>query len=307
MSIVIKNLNYIYNKGTPFFKQALKDINLNICEGDFFGIIGHTGSGKSTLIQHFNALIKPAAGTVFVNGVDPAEKGANLKLLRSDVGMVFQYPEYQLFAETVYEDIAFGLKNFYKSRDKKSRKNVDKAEQDKEIEQKVRQAIEMVGLDFDEIKDKSPFDISGGQKRRVAIAGVIVTRPKILILDEPTAGLDPKGKKEIISLIHFLKKSFCPTVVMISHDMNEIAKNCSKIAVIKNGSIVCVKTPQELFSDNNIIKESGMDVPEAVKLTKMLEGKGLKFNYMPFSAEQMSDSVFSAIKHYKADKEDKNA
>ena len=306
MSIVIKNLDYIYNENTPFSHKALSDVNLTIEDGDFFGIIGHTGSGKSTLIQHFNALIKVQKGEILINGVNPAEKGVNLKLLRSEVGMVFQYPEYQLFAETVYEDVAFGLRNFNKSKyTKKEYKNINKEKLECEIEQNVKQAIEMVGLDYEKVKDSSPFDLSGGQKRRVAIAGVIVTKPKILILDEPTAGLDPRGKKEILALLHELKKSCSHTIVMISHDMNEIAKNCTKIAVIKKGKIVCVKTPQEIFSNDILIKDTKMDIPESVKLKKMLEQKGFIFDYTPFSSNEMADEILKFIN--KKAKESNNA
>lgn len=280
--------------------HAVKDVNLTIEDGDFFGIIGHTGSGKSTLIQHFNALIKPQDGEILINGINPAAKKADLKLIRSQVGMVFQYPEYQLFAETVFDDVAFGLRNFYKSRyTKKEYKNLDKTAVEEEIALKVKEAVEMVGLDYAKVKDKSPFDLSGGQKRRVAIAGVIVTKPKILILDEPTAGLDPRGKKEILSLIHILKQSCCPTVVMISHDMNEIAQNCKKIAVIKNGQIVTVKPPQELFSDYNFIENMGLDVPEAVKLKKMLQNQNISISGTPFTPQQMSAAILQAIKSKK--------
>ncbi len=296
MSIIVRNLNFIYNPKTPFAKHAVKNVSLNIEDGDFFGIIGHTGSGKSTLVQHFNALIKPQDGEVIINGINPADKKADLKLIRSQVGMVFQYPEYQLFAETVYEDVAFGLRNFQKSRyTKKELKSINKEALERETEQSVREALEMVGLEYAKVKDKSPFDLSGGQKRRAAIAGVIVTKPKILILDEPTAGLDPRGKKEIIALIHRLQKSCSPTVVMISHDMNEVAQNCKKIAVIKDGGIVCVKPPKELFSDYKLIENTGLDLPEAVRLKKMLEEKGYKIEGTPFSPEETANALYNLL------------
>lgn len=294
MSIIVKHLNFVYNPNTPFAKKVLDDISLTIEDGDFFGIIGHTGSGKSTLVQHFNALIKPPKGNVKIDGVDPAEKGVDLRELRSNVGMVFQYPEYQLFAETVFEDVAFGLRNYFKRSKKEMKKDPDRFKA--EIEERVREAITMVGLDYEKIKDKSPFDLSGGQKRRVAIAGVIVTRPKILVLDEPTAGLDPRGKSEILKLLHSLKQNFCPTIVMISHDMNEIASNCNKIAVISEGKIICVRTPQQLFSDDELIREKGIEMPEAVKLAKMLRSKGITFDRMPFNAEDAAKMLLDELK-----------
>lgn len=294
MSINVNNLSYIYNNGTPFAKKALDSVSLQIDDGDFFGIIGHTGSGKSTLIQHFNALVIPTEGTVKVDGIDIADKKADLKLLRSKVGMVFQYPEYQLFAETVFEDVAFGIRNFYK------RKNKNKKDapvlNESELENMVREAVTLVGLDYEKVKDKSPFDLSGGQKRRVAIAGVIATKPKILVLDEPTAGLDPRGKTEILKLIHSLKENCSLTIVMISHDMDEIARNCTRIAVIREGHIVCVKTPVELFSDEKLVNELGIDVPEPVKIIRMLKEKGLVLNRMVFTAEELSQEIAEALK-----------
>lgn len=295
MSIVIRNLNFIYNPDTPFEKKALKDINLTIEKGDFFGIIGGTGSGKSTLVQHFNALIRPESGKIMINGADPADKKTDLRELRSKVGMVFQYPEYQLFAETVYEDVAFGLRNYYKSKYKKQKIKPDKEQLEKQIEEQVMEAISLVGLDYQQVKSKSPFDLSGGQKRRAAIAGVIVTKPEILILDEPTAGLDPRGKREIIALMHSLKQSCSPTIIMISHDMNEIAANCTKVAVINEGKIICVKTPTELFKDRQIIAGTGLDIPEAVKLQNMFEEKGIDIGQLPFSAEMAAEHILKAI------------
>lgn len=297
MPIIVKNLNYIYNPGTPFYKQALKDISFTVEDGDFFGIIGHTGSGKSTLIQHFNALIKPTSGSICVEGQEITDKKADLKLLRRLVGMVFQYPEYQLFAESVYEDIAFGIRNYY-YRDKKNRKLNGKIEElsKEKLDEMVKDALTLVGLDYDEVKDKSPFDLSGGQKRRVAIAGVIATKPKILILDEPTAGLDPKGKSEIFELIHSLKKTCSPTIIMISHDMNEIARNCNRIAVLKNGELLTIKSSEELFLTEGLITQLGLDVPESVKLMLMLKTKGIDIVKPEFSASNMATAIFNAIK-----------
>ncbi|MDE6558075.1 MAG: energy-coupling factor transporter ATPase, partial [Clostridia bacterium] len=233
--IDVQNLTFTYSAKSPFATKALKGVNLHISEGEFFGIIGHTGSGKSTLVQHLNALIKlpkaskhykkprvkkgqtpPPESKITIGNFDLSSKKCDWQSLRADVGMVFQYPEYQLFAETVEADVAFGLKNFKKGLSKE------------EVQQAVRESLTAVGLNYDEIHDKSPFDLSGGQKRRVAIAGVIVTKPKILVLDEPAAGLDPLGKREIMRLLHSLHGDWCKTVIIVSHDMDEIAENCTR-------------------------------------------------------------------------------
>ena len=275
--IDIKNLTFTYSKKSPFATKALNGINLHIDEGEFFGVIGHTGSGKSTLVQHLNALIKlpqaekkyrkkrvkkgqtpPVLPEIKIGEYDLSQKKCDFRMLRSDVGMVFQYPEYQLFAETVFADVAFGLKNFKKGLS------------DEQIEEAVKSSIEMVGLNYNEIKDKSPFDLSGGQKRRVAIAGVIVTRPKILILDEPAAGLDPLGKREIIALLHKLHKEWCKTVIIVSHDMDEIAENCTKAVVISDGQAVMCDTPTKLFSQGDTLRSLGLDVPLTSKICEEL-------------------------------------
>lgn len=279
--IDVKNLSFTYSKKSTFATKALKDIDLHIDEGEFFGIIGHTGSGKSTLVQHLNALIKlpqaekkyhkkrvkkgqaqPILPSITIGSYDLSQKKCDFKALRADVGMVFQYPEYQLFAESVFADVAFGLKNFKKDLTKE------------QIEEAVKDSIEMVGLDYNEVKDKSPFDLSGGQKRRVAIAGVIVTKPEILILDEPAAGLDPLGKKEIIALLHKLHDEWCKTVIIVSHDMDEIAENCTRAAVISDGKVVMCSSPYKLFSDCETLKRLGLDIPLTSKICNELS----KFN-----------------------------
>ena len=280
--IDIRNLTFTYSKKSAFATKALSGINLHIDEGEFFGIIGHTGSGKSTLVQHLNALIKlpqaekkyrkkrvgkgqtpPVLPEIKIGSYDLTSKKCDFRRLRADVGMVFQYPEYQLFAESVFADVAFGLKNFKKELT---------AEQ---IEEAVKSSIEMVGLDYNEVRDKSPFDLSGGQKRRVAIAGVIVTRPKILILDEPAAGLDPLGKKEIISLLHKLHKEWCKTVIIVSHDMDEVAENCTKAVVISGGQAEMCASPANLFSDSEALRGLGLDVPLTSKICGELEKSGI--------------------------------
>ena len=283
--IAVSDLNYTYSKKSPFAKKALNGVNLKIEEGEFFGIIGHTGSGKSTLIQHFNALIKlptaekkyrkkrvkkgcpaPVISRISIGQFDLSDKKCDFKSLRASVGMVFQYPEYQLFAESVFADVAFGLKNFNK-------KLVPE-----EIELAVKSSIEIVGLDYEEIKDKSPFDLSGGQKRRVAIAGVIVTRPQILILDEPAAGLDPKGKNEIMELLHKLHREWCKTVIIVSHDMDEVADNCTRACVVSEGKVFAVDTPHGIFSRADELYALGLDVPLTAKLERGLAGYGVKID-----------------------------
>lgn len=277
MSIKIENLNYVYSKGSPYEKQALSDINLTIEDGEFFGIIGHTGSGKSTLINHFNALTKVQSGSIVVDDMSLTDKKIDYKKLRSHVGMVFQYPEYQLFDETVAKDVAFGPKNV--------------GVKEEEIYSRVKEAIYMVGLDYEEIKDRSPFEISGGQKRRVALAGVIAMRPKILVLDEPTAGLDPRGKKEILQLIKSIKQQMCPTVVMISHNMDEVASNCSRVGVMAEGKLVCTLAPDQLFSQKHLLAKYNISMPIVTNIASMLIERGMDIDEGIVS----SDALISAI------------
>lgn len=272
MDIICKDLTYQYNKNTEFATFALNGVTVTIKEGEFFGIIGHTGSGKSTFIQHLNALIPIQDGELTVGEYDlnfqdksgrinkskKKELKSKLKMLRKDVGMVFQYPEYQLFAETVFDDVSFGIKNFMPTLS------------EAEIKIYAKNAIETVGLDFNEVKDKSPFDLSGGQKRRVAIAGVLAARPSVLILDEPCAGLDPQGKTELWELLHRLHKDVIKTVIIVSHDMNDVANHCTKAAVFDKGKIIKIGTPKELFSDSLTIKNCGLEVPVTAYLKERL-------------------------------------
>ena len=223
MSIKIESLTHIYMPGSPFEKVALKDINLTINDNDFVALIGHTGSGKSTLIQHLNGLLSPTKGKIYIDDIDITEKNVKLVDIRKKVGLVFQYSEYQLFEETIEKDIEFGPKNLGLS--------------DEEIHQRVVKAMEMVGLDYDEYKDKSPFDLSGGQKRRVAIAGVIAMNPKTLILDEPTAGLDPKGRDDILTQIKKLHDDYGMTIILVSHSMEDVANIADKVIVMNNGCV----------------------------------------------------------------------
>ncbi len=283
--VVCKNLSYIYNEKSPFATQALKKVDLEIDSGEFFGIIGHTGSGKSTFVQHLNALLKvPTAEKKYkekkrkkeplsektvlrVSGYDLTDKKTDFRELRSKVGMVFQYPEYQLFAETVFEDVAFGLKNFCPNAT------------EVEIYNAVKEAIETVGLNFEEVKKRSPFELSGGQKRRVAVAGVIVTKPEILVLDEPAAGLDPTGKEEMMALLHKIHSDWCKTVIIVSHDMDEIAENCTRAAIFSAGKVFAAATPKELFSDPTGLQEIGLDVPFTAKITRALKEKGVVIDH----------------------------
>ena len=283
--VLCENLSYVYNSKSPFATHALKGVDLEIKAGEFFGIIGHTGSGKSTFVQHLNALLKvpsaekkykekkpkkgkplPPKTVLTVNGYDLTDKKTDFLQLRSKIGMVFQYPEYQLFAETVFEDVAFGLKNFHGE--------ISEAE----TAQAVREALTTVGLDYETVKDRSPFELSGGQKRRVAIAGVIVTKPEILVLDEPAAGLDPLGKEEISALLHKIHGEWCKTVIIVSHDMDEIAENCTRAAIFADGQVLAVAEPKVLFAEENALYERGLDVPFTAKLTSALASRGVKID-----------------------------
>ena len=266
MQIDAKGLTYVYNPKSPFAGKALNGVDLTIREGEFFGIIGHTGSGKSTFVQHINALIRLTGGSLKVGEYDLADKKCNFLKLRSKVGMVFQYPEYQLFAETVEQDVAFGLKNFRKDLDKDG------------VQAAVKEALETVGLNWQEVKDASPFELSGGQKRRVAIAGVIVTKPEVLILDEPAAGLDPLGKQELMQLLHNIHGGWCKTVVIVSHDMDEIAENCTRAAVFSEGRVVMCGTPAEIFRRYDELVSLGLDVPVTAKCAQLLRERGLFLN-----------------------------
>ncbi len=300
--VICEHLSHVYNPRSAFETYALTDVGLEITSGDFFGIIGHTGSGKSTFVQHLNALLKvpsaekkykakkvkkgtpmPPKTVLSVNGYDLTDKRTDFKRLRSLVGMVFQYPEYQLFAETVFDDVAFGLKNFKKELS------------DEEVALAVREAIECVGLDYESVKEKSPFELSGGQKRRVAIAGVIVTKPEILVLDEPAAGLDPLGKGEVMSLLHRLHREWCKTVIIVSHDMDEIAENCNRAAIFSGGKTVAVGTPKEIFKDIRAMEALALDVPFTARLTASLAEKGVELE-SDFTLDDFVQSVLTFAK-----------
>lgn len=260
MSIKIKNLTYRYMVGTPFEKTALDDINLEIEDGEFIGIIGHTGSGKSTLVQQLNGLLKPTSGEIHIDDVFINNGKTNLKLIRQKVGLVFQYPEHQLFEETVYSDIAFGPMNL----------GLDVEEVDK----RVRRALKVVDLDVDTYKDKSPFDLSGGQRRRVAIAGVLAMEPKILILDEPTAGLDPKGRDDILDRIKMFHEEYKMTIILVSHSMEDVAKLADRLIVMYRGTNILSGTPREVFKHVEKLEEIGLAVPQVKYLAMELRERG---------------------------------
>lgn len=278
--ISVQNLSFVYSPKTPFTTQALFGIDLDISRGDFFGIIGNTGAGKSTLVSHFNALTKVQkhSGTVIVDDMDLSKKKVDLKKLRATVGMVFQYPEHQLFDDTVEKDVMFGPKNLGLSKDEQATR--------------AREAIELVGLNYAEMAQRSPFELSGGQKRRVALAGVLAMRPQVLVLDEPTAGLDPKGKRDIMELVVRVK-SACPTVVMISHNMDEIATYCNKIAVMSHGKIVCVKPPRELFSSRELT-EDGVRLPLITQIASGLNARGVDIDPSILSEDELVEAILKA-------------
>jgi len=277
MAIEVKGLNHIYMEGTPFEAHALRDVFLSIKDGEFIGVIGHTGSGKSTLISHLNGLEKSPAGVVFVDGIDLGGKDVKLADIRRRVGLVFQYPEYQLFEETVEKDVAFGPRNLKLSED--------------EIARRVKSALKQVGLD-ERYYGSSPFELSGGQKRRVAIAGVLAMEPTTLILDEPAAGLDPAGRRDMLDLIRDVHARGT-TVVMVSHSMDDVGRLCDRVFVLDHGAIAYSGTPAEVFRNGAQLKEIGLDVPECAKLAALLRDRGFE---MPADIYAMED-VKRAILH----------
>lgn len=260
MSIIAKNLAHIYAPGSPWEITALHDVNLEILDGEVIGLIGHTGSGKSTLIQHFNGLLKPTSGAIEVQGINIA-KGTNLRKLRQKVGLVFQYPEHQLFEETVTADVAFGPKNLGLT--------------DKTLEERVRSALSAVELEYEQIKDRSPFELSGGQMRRVAIAGVLAMEPEVLILDEPTAGLDPKSRNELLGHLRRIHRERNITLIIVSHSMEEIAAMVNRIVVMDNGTVYAQGAPRAIFSRGDELRSIGLDVPPLTNLVMQLRKRGL--------------------------------
>jgi energy-coupling factor transporter ATPase len=260
MSIRVENLSHIYSEGMPYETIALSDINLEITDGEFVGIIGHTGSGKSTLIQHLNGLLKPKTGKIFIGDVDITAKSVKMRDIRRRIGLVFQYPEYQLFEETVHKDVAFGPLNLGLSQE--------------EADGRVREAIGLVGLDYSDLAERSPFDLSGGQKRRIAIAGVIAMKPEVLIMDEPTAGLDPKAHKDILAMVSKIHKKEDNIIILVSHNMGDIAEMADRIIVMEKGMIALTGTPREVYKEADLIERAGLGLPPVMHLMRELKRKG---------------------------------
>ena len=260
MSINVKDIDYVYSEGMPYETLALSKVSFSISDGEFVGIIGHTGSGKSTLIQHLNGLLKPKSGVISVSGVTITNKEIKMRDIRRKIGLVFQYPEYQLFEETVKRDVAFGPLNLGLS--------------EEEADERVREALELVGLDYDEFAERSPFDLSGGQKRRVAIAGVIAMKPEVLIMDEPTAGLDPMSHKDILKMVKTIHERENNIVILVSHNMGDIAMLCDKIIVMDKAKIAAIGTPREIFAQADLIENAGLKLPEVTEFMRELNKRG---------------------------------
>ena len=280
MSIKLEHVNYIYSADTAYEKQALKDICLEIPHGQFVGIIGHTGSGKSTLIQHLNGLIRATSGTVYYNGENIYADGYNMKELRSQVGLVFQYPEHQLFEVDVLKDVCFGPKN--------------QGFSEKECEERARDALKLVGLK-EKYYEQSPFELSGGQKRRVAIAGVLAMCPKVLVLDEPTAGLDPKGRDEILDQIAYLHKTSDMTVILVSHSMEDIAKYVDRIIVMNHGEVMFDDVPKRVFSHYKELESVGLAAPQVTYIMHELKENGLDVSVHATTIEEAADEIMAAV------------
>ncbi len=277
MSIEIRNLNYIYMKDTPFEKKALDDVSFSINDGEFIGLIGHTGSGKSTLIQHLNGLLKPSSGEVIIDGYNIFSKNIKLSDIRKKVGLIFQYPEYQLFEETVEKDIAFGPKNLGLSND--------------EIDGRVKRAMELVELSYEKFKDLSPFELSGGEKRRVSIAGIVAMEPKVLILDEPTAGLDPKARNNILDNIKKLHLEYKNTIILVSHNIDDIADFSDRVLVMENGKNILFDTPVNVFKNMELLKNIGLDVPQILILARELKKNNFDIDENIFKLKDIVDAI----------------
>jgi len=285
MSIKAENIKYVYSEGTPFRTLALDNVNLNIERGDFVGIIGHTGSGKSTLIQLFNGLEMPTDGKIIVDDIVVGHDKKKLRNIRQMVGLVFQYPEYQLFEETVAKDVAFGPLNLKLTQD--------------EIEKRVKEALELVGFNYDKIKDVSPFDLSGGQKRRVAIAGVLAMKPQYLILDEPTAGLDPAGRNEIFDQITKLHQKSNVTVILVSHSMEDVAKLVNKVIVLYKGKIHMEGTPKEIYSQAEELVRIGLGIPQIAEIANELRKRGFNIKSDVITVEEAKVEILKEIRRRK--------
>lgn len=281
MSIKIENLTHIYMPKTPFETVALDNINLELEEGKFYALIGHTGSGKSTLIQHLNGLLKPTSGKIFIDGIDITDKKTVMSEIRKRVGLVFQYPEYQLFEETIEKDIAFGPQNLGLSPE--------------EISRRVKRAMEMVGLDYEKYKDLSPFEISGGQKRRVAIAGVVAMEPQVLILDEPIAGLDPRGRDDIMGQIKKLHEEYHMTVVLVTHSMEDVAEIADEVIVMSGSQVILQGTPREVFTRIELLEDVGLGAPQITYLMRALKHKGFEVREDIFTVAEAKAEILAYL------------
>ena len=276
-----KKLSHIYSAGTPFERGALLEVDFTAYAGEYLGIIGHTGSGKSTLIQHLNGLLKPTSGQILLNGRDIWEDPKKIRSVRFQVGLVFQYPEYQLFEETVYKDIAFGPANMGKTGD--------------ELDRCVREAAKLVGIRDDQL-DKSPFELSGGQKRRVALAGVMAMEPKVLVLDEPTAGLDPAGRENLMANIRDYHRNKGKTIILVSHSMDEIAQNVDRILVLKSAHVLMSGTPKEVFARADELLSAGLDVPQVTRVAMRLRQQGLPIDPAVYTVQDLEKELLAVRK-----------
>ena len=279
--IEVRNLTHIYSEGLPHESVALDDVSFRIEDGSFTGIIGHTGSGKSTLLQHLNGLLKPTSGTIVIDGTDITDSHTRMLDIRKKVGLVFQYPEYQLFEETVAKDVAFGPANLGLGQE--------------EIEERVRQSISLVGLDYEAIKDTSPFELSGGQKRRVAIAGVLAMKPEVLVLDEPTAGLNPKAHYDILDMVQEIHERENNITIFVSHNMNDIARMSDRVLVIDKGHLAMNGTPQEVFSREEELKSMGLALPDATEIVSQLRKEGMNLPADCLTVEQAAGAILTAL------------
>ncbi len=281
MSVQVKNIFHTYNKGNPDAKIALKDVSFSIHDGEILGVIGHTGSGKSTMLQHLNGLLKPDSGQIIIGDIDITDEKVKMTEIRKRVGLVFQYPEYQLFEETVAKDVAFGPKNLGIS--------------DEEIDKTVRKSLEMVGLSYDEIAGRSPFELSGGQKRRVAIAGVIAMNPEVLILDEPTSGLDPHAHMEVLNMIRKIHKESTGIIIFVSHNMRDVANMSDKVLVIDRGSVVAFDTPDEIFKKREMLRNIGLSTTPSAVLFDKLDDRGIHIESDAVRIDDVEEALFSYL------------
>ncbi|MCI7392626.1 MAG: energy-coupling factor transporter ATPase [Clostridiales bacterium] len=275
--IEVKNLTHIYNEGLPHESVAIDDVSFTIDDGEFVSIIGHTGSGKSTMLQHLNGLLKPKSGTIIIDGIDITDSKTGMLEIRKKVGLVFQYPEYQLFEETVAKDVAFGPANL--------------GLEPEEIDARVRRSVELVGLDYDEIKNASPFELSGGQKRRVAMAGVLAMEPRVLVLDEPTAGLNPRAHRDILDMVGEIHRREKNTIILVSHNMNDVARLSDRILVMSGGKLEMNGTPQEIFSREEEVKSMGLALPDSMEILSRLKKAGMRIEGTAMTIGEAADLI----------------